>query len=123
MKPQADERWFVVLDSGMSELLRPALYGAYHRIEPLAPRPGRPVLCDVVGPICETGDVVGAARSMPRPEVGDLVAIFDTGAYGSAMASNYNRHPLPAEVLIDERDEWRIIRRRQTRDDLVALET
>ena len=123
VKPQADERWFVVLDSGMSELLRPALYGAYHRIEPLEPRPGRPVVCDVVGPICETGDVVGAARSMPRPEVGDLVAIFDTGAYGSAMASNYNRHPLPAEVLVDERDAWRVIRRRQTRDDMVALET
>lgn len=123
VKPQDEERCFVVLDSGMSELLRPALYGAYHRIEPLEPRPGRPVVCDVVGPICETGDVVGAARSMPRPEVGDLVAIFDTGAYGSAMASNYNRHPLPAEVLIDQRDAWRIVRRRQTSDDLVALET
>ena len=122
VKPQDDDRCFVVLDSGMSELLRPALYGAYHRIEPLEPRPGRPVICDVVGPICETGDVVGAARSMPRPAVGDLVVIFDTGAYGSAMASNYNRHPLPAEVLIDERDEWRIIRRRQTSDDMVALE-
>ncbi len=122
VKPQDDDRCFVVLDSGMSELLRPALYGAYHRIEPLEPRPGRPVICDVVGPICETGDVVGVARSMPRPAVGDLVAIFDTGAYGSAMASNYNRHPLPAEVLIDERDEWRIIRRRQTSDDMVALE-
>ncbi len=123
VKPQDAERCFVVLDSGMSELLRPALYGAYHRIEPLEPRPGRPVVCDVVGPICETGDVVGAARSMPRPEVGDLLAIFDTGAYGSAMASNYNRHPLPAEVLIDQQDAWRIVRRRQTSDDLVALET
>ena len=123
VKPQDEERCFVVLDSGMSELLRPALYGAYHRIEPLEPRPGRPVVCDVVGPICETGDVVGAARPMPRPEVGDLLAIFDAGAYGSAMASNYNRHPLPAEVLIDQRDAWRIVRRRQTSDDLVALET
>lgn len=123
VKPQDEARCFVVLDSGMSELLRPALYGAYHRIEPLEPRPGRPVVCDVVGPICETGDVVGAARSMPRPEVGDLVAIFDAGAYGSAMASNYNRHPLPAEVLIDQRDAWRIVRRRQTSDDMLALET
>ena len=123
VKPQDEARCFVVLDSGMSELLRPALYGAYHRIEPLEPRSGRPLVCDVVGPICETGDVVGAARSMPRPEVGDLLAIFDTGAYGSAMASNYNRHPLPAEVLIDQRDAWRIVRRRQTSDDLVALET
>ena len=123
VKPQGGERCFVVLDSGMSELLRPALYGAYHRIEPLEPRPVRPVVCDVVGPICETGDVVGAARSMPCPEVGDLVAIGDAGAYGAAMASNYNRHPLPPEVLIDEQDGWRIIRRRQTSDDMVALET
>ena len=112
---------FVVLDSGMSELLRPALYGAFHRLEPLEPRPGPPVACDVVGPICETSDVVGAARLMPVPEVGDLIAIHDTGAYGAVMASNYNRHPLPAEVLI-ERDGWRFIRRRQTVDDMVALE-
>lgn len=123
VKQQDEERCFVVLDAGMSELLRPALYGAYHRVEPLAARPGRPVVCDVVGPICETSDVIGAARSMPRPEVGDLVAIFDAGAYGSAMASNYNRHPLPAEVLIDGREGWRVVRRRQTCDDMVALET
>lgn len=123
VKQQDEGRCFVVLDAGMSELLRPALYGAYHRVEPLEARPGRPVVCDVVGPICETSDVIGAARSMPRPEVGDRVAIFDTGAYGSAMASNYNRHPLPAEVLIDDREGWRVVRRRQTCDDMVALET
>lgn len=123
VKQQDEGRCFVVLDAGMSELLRPALYGAYHRVEPLDARPGRPVVCDVVGPICETSDVIGAARSMPRPEVGDRVAIFDTGAYGAAMASNYNRHPLPAEVLIDDREEWRVVRRRQTCDDMVALET
>ena len=113
---------FVVLDAGMSELLRPALYGAFHRVEPLEPRPGAPVACDVVGPICETSDIFGAQRLMPSPEVGDLVAVHDTGAYGAVMASNYNRHPLPAEVLIDG-DAWRIIRRRQTVDDMVALES
>ena len=112
---------FVVLDAGMSELLRPALYGAFHRLEPLEPRPGPQIACDVVGPICETSDVVGAERLMPVPEVGDFIAIHDTGAYGAVMASNYNRHPLPAEVLI-ERDGWRFIRRRQTVDDMVALE-
>ena len=112
---------FVVLDTGMSELLRPALYGAFHRLEPLEPRPGPPVTCDVVGPICETSDVVGAGRRMPLPQVGDFIAIHDTGAYGAVMASNYNRHPLPAEVLI-ERDGWRVVRRRQTVDDMVALE-
>ena len=107
---------FVVLDAGMSELLRPALYGAFHRLEPLEPGPGAPVACDVVGPICETSDVLGAERLMPVPAVGDLIAIHDTGAYGSVMASNYNRHPLPAEVLIDS-EGWRVIRRRQTVDD------
>ena len=112
---------FVVLDTGMSELLRPALYGAYHRLEPLEPRQGPPVTCDVVGPICETSDVVGAERLMPVPQVGDFIAIHDTGAYGAVMASNYNRHPLPAEVMI-ERDGWRFVRRRQTVDDMVALE-
>ena len=113
---------FVVLDAGMSELLRPALYGAYHRLDPLQPRPGAPFACDVVGPICETSDVFGADRLMPVPEVGDLIAIRDTGAYGAVMASNYNRHPLPAEVLIDG-GAWRVIRRRQTVDDMVALES
>lgn len=112
---------FVVLDTGMSELLRPALYGAYHRLEPLQQRTGAPVSCDVVGPICETSDVVGTERMMPVPAVGDFIAIHDTGAYGAVMASNYNRHPLPAEVLIDG-DGWRVVRRRQTVDDMVALE-
>ena len=121
VKPQETNRYFVVLDAGMSELLRPALYDAFHRIEPLSHRAGPPVTCDVVGPICETSDVIGTARSMPRPEVGDLMAVLDTGAYGSAMASNYNRHPLPAEVLVDEGD-WRVVRRRQTIDDLLGLE-
>ena len=122
VKPQDADRFFVVLDAGMSELLRPALYGAYHRIEPLEPRSSPPVVCDVVGPICETSDVVGTARSMPLPEIGDLIAIYDTGAYGSSMASNYNRHPLPAEVIVEDRS-WRVIRRRQSFEDMVALET
>ena len=113
---------FVVLDTGMSELLRPALYDAFHRLEPLEPRQGPGVTCDVVGPICETSDVVGAERLMPVPEVGDFIAIHDTGAYGAVMASNYNRHPLPAEVLI-ERDGWSVVRRRQTVDDMVELES
>ena len=113
---------FVVLDAGMSELLRPALYGAFHRLEPLEPRPGAPVACDVVGPICETSDVVGAERMMPVPAVGDFIAIHDTGAYGAVMASNYNRRPLPAEVLVDS-DGWRVVRRRQTVDDMVGLES
>jgi diaminopimelate decarboxylase len=113
---------FVVIDAGMSELLRPALYGAFHRIEPVAPRDAAERRYEIVGPVCESSDVVGRDRRMPRLEVGDLVAIRDAGAYGSAMASNYNRRPLPAEVLVDE-GRWRVIRRRQTIDDMLSLET
>ena len=122
VKPNGTHRYFVVVDAGMSELIRPALYGSFHRIELPDPRATPPVVCDVVGPICETSDVFGTERLMPLPEVGDLVVIRDTGAYGSAMASNYNRHALPAEVMI-ENGEWQVIRRRQTVDDMLALET
>ncbi len=121
VKPQSGDRHFVVVDAGMSELMRPALYDAYHRIAPVAPRSGPYATCDVVGPLCETTDVVGLGRRMVLPEVGDLLAVLDAGAYGSAMASNYNRHPLPAEALVDGGD-WRLVRRRQTVDDLLACE-
>ena len=121
VKPQGADRFFVVVDAGMSEFMRPALYDAYHRLQLPQPRSTPPVSCDIVGPICETSDVFGTERMLPRPEVGDLVVVRDAGAYGSAMASNYNRHPLPAEVLI-ENGEDTVIRRRQTVDDLVALE-
>ena len=80
------------------------------------------VTCDVVGPICESSDVFGVERRLPLPAVGTLVAIFDAGAYGAAMASNYNRHPLPAEVLVDG-GGWRVVRRRQTVDDQLAGES
>ena len=121
IKPKDLDRYFVVLDAGMSELLRPALYGAFHRLELLESRDGVPVSCDVVGPICETSDVLGIERVMPLPEVGDLVAVMDAGAYGATMASNYNRHPLPAEVII-EKNSWRIVRRRQTIEEILQLE-
>jgi diaminopimelate decarboxylase len=122
VKPRDTDSDFAVLDAGMTELLRPALYGAFHRIEPVQPRPGAERAYEVVGPVCESSDVVGRDRRLPPFEVGDLVAIRDAGAYGSAMASNYNRRPLPAEVLVDG-GAWRVIRRRQTIDDMLALET
>jgi diaminopimelate decarboxylase len=121
-KPRNAVSEFIVLDAGMTELLRPALYGAFHRIEPVAPRDGAQRQYEVVGPVCETTDVVGRDRELPPLEVGDLVAIRDAGAYGAAMASNYNRRPLPAEVLVDG-DSWHVIRRRQTVDDMLALES
>ena len=114
-------RRFVVLDAGMTELMRPALYGAFHRIEPVAPRPGPPVVADIVGPVCESTDTFARDRALPPVEVGDLVAIHDVGAYGAAMGSTYLRRPLPPEVLA-ESGRWRVIRRRQTLDDMLRLE-
>jgi len=116
-----DGRRFAVLDAGMGELVRPAMYGSYHRIVPLEPRSGAETPWDVVGPICESSDVFARDRVLPPLEVGDLIALLDTGAYGSVMASNYLRHPLAPEVLVDG-GRWEIIRRRQTLDELLALE-
>ena len=121
VKPRTDETDFAIIDAGMTELLRPALYSAFHRIEPVATRSDQEREYEIVGPVCESSDVVGRDRKLPQLQVGDLVAIRDVGAYGSVMASNYNRRPLPAEVLVDG-ETWRVIRRRQTVDDMLALE-
>jgi diaminopimelate decarboxylase len=118
LKRRSDGRWFVIVDAGMTDLIRPALYSAYHAIEAVTPRSGEPIRADVVGPVCETSDTLGAARELPPIEVGDLLAIRDTGAYGSVMASNYNRRPIAAEVLVEE-GRRRTIRRRQTVDDML----
>ena len=122
MKPRTAKSDFVTLDAGMTELMRPALYGAYHAIEPVRPRQGATREYEIVGPVCESSDVLGRDRELPPLEVGDLVAIRDAGAYGAAMASNYNRRPTPAEVLVDS-GTWRIIRRRQAVADMLALES
>jgi diaminopimelate decarboxylase len=114
-------RQFVVLDAGMTELMRPALYGAFHRIEPVQARAGEPVVADIVGPVCESTDTFARDRELPHVEVGDLLMVRDVGAYGAAMASTYLRRPLPPEVLVDG-GGWRVIRRRQTLDDMLHLE-
>jgi diaminopimelate decarboxylase len=112
---------FVVMDAGMTELIRPMMYNAFHRIEPVVrtDAPSSPV--HIVGPLCESSDTLGKDRTIPRPNVGDLFAVLDAGAYGSVMASNYNRRLMPAEVMV-ENGAARIIRRRQTLDDVLALE-
>jgi diaminopimelate decarboxylase len=109
---------FVVVDAGMTDLLRPALYGAWHAIVAVAPRTGVPIRADVVGPVCETSDTLGHARELPPVQIGDLLAVRDTGAYGAVMASNYNRRPTAAEVLVSG-DAWRVIRRRQTIEEML----
>ena len=106
----------------MTELMRPALYNAYHRVEPLVPRGDATTTVDIVGPICESTDAYARDRLFPLVEVGDLVVVRDVGAYGAVMGHTYLRRPLSPEVLIDGVD-WRIIRRRQTLDELLSLET
>lgn len=122
VKDRPDGKVFVILDAGMTELIRPMLYGAFHRIEPVRATPAPEILADIVGPLCETSDTLGKDRRLPRPQPGDLFAVLDAGAYGAVMASNYNRRPMPAEVLVDG-TAWSVIRRRQTIDDLLALES
>jgi len=112
---------FVVVDAAMNDLLRPALYDAFHRIEPVRARGGPVVRVDVVGPVCETGDFLGRGRDLELPETGDLMAVRDVGAYGFAMSSRYNLRPRAAEVLVEE-GAARLIRRRETFEDLVATE-
>jgi diaminopimelate decarboxylase len=112
---------FVVVDAGMNDLLRPALYDAFHRVEPVwsRERPDRAV--DVVGPVCETSDFLARNRNMEVPEPGELLVVRDAGAYGYSMASTYNMRPRPAEVLAQD-GAFRLIRRRETFEDLMATE-
>jgi diaminopimelate decarboxylase len=114
-------RQFIVLDAGMTELMRPALYGAFHRIEPVRPRDGAHITADIVGPVCESTDTFARDRELPPVAVDDLLLVRDVGAYGAVMASTYLRRPLVPEVLVDA-GGWRVIRRRQTLDDMLRLE-
>src|SRR5947209_13502547 len=119
----------------MNDLIRPTLYDSFHRIWPVAPPAGTPAppddyeqdipntaRTDVVGPVCESGDFLAKDRRLPAVERGDLLATFSAGAYGMAMSSNYNSRPRAAEVLVDG-GSHRLVRRRETFEDLVRAET
>jgi diaminopimelate decarboxylase len=114
---------FVVTDAGMNDLLRPALYGAIHSVEPVPDNrmSAERITADVVGPICESSDFFLRDAPVERPEEGDLLAIRDVGAYGFAMSSNYNFRGRPAEVWVED-GSFRIVRRREEFDDLVRAE-
>ncbi len=113
---------FVVVDAAMTELIRPALYGAYHEIVPAHSNAHATTdAFDVVGPVCETGDFFARDRRLPELAPGDLLAILDAGAYGMSLASNYNSRPRPAEIMVDGRAA-RVIRRRESASDLFRLE-
>ena len=115
------KKTFVITDAAMNDLIRPALYQAYHEIVPVRPRAGRPRIVDVVGPVCETGDFFARDRKLAPVEPGDLVALLDAGAYGMAQSSNYNTRPRAAEVLV-QGAKARLIRRRETIADLLGAE-
>jgi diaminopimelate decarboxylase len=112
---------FVIVDAGMNDLLRPALYKAHHRIEPVRTQGRESRNVDVVGPVCETADAFARDRELESVERGELLAIRDAGAYGFAMASTYNMRPRPAEVMIED-GRVRLIRRRETFEDLIGTE-
>ena len=119
-KSNGDKK-FLVVDAAMNDLIRPSLYKAYHQIVPVAPIQSESEVVDVVGPICESGDFFARDRELPTTQEGDLLAILDAGAYGMSLASNYNTRPRPAEVLVDGKSV-KVIRKRETIRDLVALE-
>jgi diaminopimelate decarboxylase len=114
-------RRFMVLDAAMNDLMRPAMYDAYHDIRPLRPRDGAEVAYDVVGPVCETGDTFTRDRTLAPVEPGDLIAFMSAGAYGAAMASEYNSRPLVPEVLV-KGDQWTVVRPRPTYEEMLARE-
>jgi diaminopimelate decarboxylase len=115
LKPGA-ERNFAIVDAAMNDLLRPALYDAWHGVLPLRESAGEAKVWELVGPVCESGDFLAHARTLALAE-GDLLALRDAGAYGFAMSSNYNSRPRPAEVMVDGR-QMQLIRARETLDDL-----
>jgi len=130
---RSGDRRFIIIDASMNDLIRPALYGAYHFVWPVnaanrAPTsrgPDQPFddlqLCDVVGPVCESSDFIAKDRLLPPVQRGDLLAVFGAGAYASVMASQYNSRPRSPELLIHD-ETIQLIRRRETCEDLIATE-
>jgi diaminopimelate decarboxylase len=120
-RKQNNGKEFVVVDASMTELIRPALYQAHHEIIPLRKSVLGTIKADVVGPVCETGDFLARDREMANVLPGDMLAVCTAGAYGMAASSNYNARPRPAEILVDDAG-WKIIRPRETFDDLIRGE-
>jgi len=104
---------FIIVDAAMNDLIRPALYEAYHEIVPVKPRTGAPVKADIVGPVCESGDFLAPDRMMAPVEAGDLLLVRSCGAYAASMGSNYNSRPKPPEIMVDG-GRWTAVRKRET---------
>lgn len=114
-----DQKKFVIVDAGMNDLLRPSLYNAYHRIDPVVKKRRSTVTADIVGPICESGDFLARNRSLPAVKQGELLAVRSAGAYSFAMSSNYNSRPRAAEVVV-KGNRFYLVRKRETYDDLTV---
>jgi diaminopimelate decarboxylase len=115
---ETQDRKFLIIDAAMNDLIRPAMYDAYHGIEPVASRNAPWATYDVVGPVCETGDTFTTERELPAMKQGDLAVILSAGAYGASMASNYNTRPLAPEILVAS-GEYKVIRKRQTYEEII----
>lgn len=115
---QSGKMTFVILDMAMNDLLRPALYGAWHEVQAVTPNPKENILAEIVGPICESGDIIASNRSISKLVSGDLVAVRDTGAYGSVMSSGYNTRIPAAEVMVSGK-QLCLIRKRQSYEDIL----
>ena len=116
------ETHFVIQDAAMNDLIRPTLYDAYHEIVPVAePAGGEPMMADVVGPVCESGDYLAKGRRLPRVEAGDLLATMTAGAYGAVQAGSYNTRPLVPEVLV-KGGKWALVRPRQSYEELIGMD-
>jgi diaminopimelate decarboxylase len=119
---ETEDKRFLIVDAGMNDLVRPSLYQAYHEIRPVVDEDREERVYDVVGPICESGDYLAKGRSLPDQKRGELLAVMSAGAYGFAMASNYNSRPRVPEVLV-RGGEYSVIRKRERYEDLISGET
>ena len=118
---KGEEKNFVIVDAAMNDLIRPSFYNSFHSIQPVRRGATEKLVADIVGPICETGDFLARDREMARVSEGDLLAVMSAGAYGFAMASNYNSRPRAAEVLV-RGDQFSVVRKRESIEDLLRGE-
>ncbi len=119
---EGNEKNFVIIDAAMNDLIRPSLYGSYHRIQPVQKNERIETIVDVVGPICESGDFLAKERKIQKAEPGELLAVMGAGAYGFTMSSNYNSRPRIAEVMVDK-DRFYVVRKREEYEDLIHGES
>ncbi len=120
-RKKGEDREFLIVDAGMNDLMRPAMYNAYHEVLPVKRTRRRKIVADIVGPICESGDFLAKRREIPAPRQGEYLAVMSAGAYGFSMSSNYNSRPRPAEVLVKDGEHY-LIKERETYRDLVRGE-